>query len=262
MLFPVLVDLYAALLGLIVGSYLNVVIYRLPRGISTILPRSRCPACGGIIEARDNLPVLSFLLLRGRCRHCRAPISWRYPVVEAANALLFVACAEVFGVSLPALIAALFCSLMIVLAAIDVEHLLLPDRITLPGIAAGVVLQPAIGWAGGPWWGIVGGLLGAALGAGVLLAIYGLWWAIRHEEGMGLGDVKMLAMVGAFLGWKGVLVTLFFGALLGAAMGLALIGLRRAHFKAKLPFGAFLAAGGVIALFFGPPLADAYLRLL
>jgi leader peptidase (prepilin peptidase)/N-methyltransferase len=256
-LFDLLLGLYAAVLGLIVGSYLNVVVHRLPRGISTVLPRSRCPQCGAAIRARDNLPLVSYLFLGGRCRDCGAPISWRYPAIEALTSALFVACALTFGLTLAALAAALFCCLLVVLAAIDLEHLMLPDRITLPGIVAGVALQPWIGWAG--WR---GALLGAALGGGVLLGLYGAWYLVRREEGLGLGDVKMLAMVGAFLGWRGVVVTLFVGSLAGAAAGLLLIRSGRGDRKSKLPLGTFLALGGVVALFAGDRLVDAYLGVL
>jgi len=248
---------YAAILGLIVGSYLNVVIYRLPRQMSTVLPRSRCPACGAPIGARDNLPVVSWLLLGGRCRACRAPISPRYPLIEAATAALFAACALCFQVTVAALAAALFGSLLIALAAIDAEHLLLPDRLTLPGIAAGLALAPFL-----PFGGLKPALLGAGLGAGILLALSGAWLLLRGEEGMGLGDVKMLAMIGAFLGWKGMVVALFSASLLGAIVGVALLGRSRAGLKTKLPFGAFLALGGLFALFAGTPLVDLYLRLL
>jgi leader peptidase (prepilin peptidase)/N-methyltransferase len=252
-----LLDVYAALLGLIAGSYLNVVIHRLPRGQSTVLPRSACPACGAPIAARDNLPLISFLLLRGRCRACRAPIGWRYPLVEAATAGLWVACAERYGLSLAAAAAALFCCLMVALALIDLEHFILPDLLTLPGIAAGLALQPWLPW-GGLWPAVAGALLGAA----VLLALWGGWYLLRGEEGMGLGDVKMLAMIGAFLGWKGTLVTLFFASLTGAVTGLALIVRGGAGLRSKLPFGFFLAIGGLIALFSGREIAAWYGGLL
>jgi leader peptidase (prepilin peptidase)/N-methyltransferase len=254
----VLVAVYAAVLGLIVGSYLNVVVYRLPRGVSTVWPRSRCTSCGAVIGARDNLPLVSYLLLRGRCRHCRAPISWRYPAIEALTGLLFVGCFLRFGLSPSALAAALFCCLMVILAAIDIEHMLLPDRITLPGIVVGLALAPWLPWAGG----LKGAALGALLGGGILLAISGAWYLLRGEEGMGLGDVKMLALVGAFLGWKGVVVTLFVSTLTGAAVGLALARRSSAGLKAKVPFGTFLALGALVALFAGGPLVDAYLGLL
>jgi leader peptidase (prepilin peptidase)/N-methyltransferase len=260
-----LLGVYAAVFGLIVGSYLNVLIYRLPRGISTVLPRSRCPECGEPIRALDNVPVLSFLLLGGRCRACRARISWRYPLIEAATAALFVACLLRFGVTPEAPVAALFGSLMLALAIIDVDHMILPDVLTWPGIALGILLQPLVSWARlgeGPWAAVAGAAAGALLGAGVLLAVWLAWYLVRHEEGMGLGDVKMLAVIGAFLGWRGVLVALFIAALSGAAVGLTLMAWGSLGAKSKLPFGAFLAFGGLVALFVGEPLVRAYARLL
>jgi leader peptidase (prepilin peptidase) / N-methyltransferase len=252
-----ILDALAAALGLIAGSYLNVVIHRLPRGLSTVLPRSACPACGAPIQARDNVPLLSFVVLGGRCRACRAPIPWRYPLVEAATALLFVACLERFGVSLAAAAAALFCCLMIALCLIDLEHLLLPDRLTLPGIAAGLALQR---WL--PWGSLRGAVAGALLGAAVLLAISGAWYLVRREEGMGLGDSKMLALIGAFLGWQAMLVALFFASFAGATVGLVLMWRGGAGMKSKLPFGSFLSLGGILALFAGHEIAGWYARLL
>lgn len=260
-----LLALYAALVGLIVGSYLNVVIFRLPRGLSTVLPRSRCTGCGALIRPYDNIPVLSWLFLGGRCRACRARISWRYPLIEAITAALFVLCFLRFGLSVEAPVAALFCAGMVALAAIDVEHYILPDRITYPGIALGVLLQPFLSWARigeGTRGALLGALVGALLGAGILLAIWWGWYLLRREEGMGLGDVKMLALIGAFLGWRGVLVALFFSALSGAVIGLALMAWRGLKMKSKLPFGAFLALGGLIALFAGDRIVSAYLSLL
>jgi leader peptidase (prepilin peptidase) / N-methyltransferase len=250
-------DLYVAAFGLIVGSYLNVVIHRLPREESTVLPRSRCPHCGAQLSALDNIPLLSFLILRGRCRHCRAPISWRYPLVEAATATLFVACLEVFGLSWHALVAAAFGCLLIALAGIDKEHFLLPDALTLPGLAAGLLVSLRADWI--DWR---QALLGAAIGGGGLWLLAQAWWLLRKEEGMGLGDVKMLAMVGAFLGWQGVLVTVFLGSLAGALVGLALIAVGRLDLGSRLPFGVFLAGGAMVALFAGPLLVARYSRLL
>jgi leader peptidase (prepilin peptidase) / N-methyltransferase len=260
-----LLGLYATVLGLIVGSYLNVVIYRLPLGISTVLPRSRCPECGAAIRMRDNIPVVSFLLLRGRCRACGARISWRYPLIEGMTALLFLGCFLRFGVSFEALAGALFCALMVALALIDLDHMILPDVLTWPAIAAGILLQPLLSWARlgpGPWRALAGGALGAAVGAGILLAVWAGWYLLRREEGMGLGDVKMLAAIGAFLGWQGVLVSLFFAALSGAAVGLGLMAWRGGDLKSKLPFGTFLALAGLIALFAGERIVEAYARLL
>jgi leader peptidase (prepilin peptidase)/N-methyltransferase len=247
----------AGILGLSIGSYLNVVIYRLPRRLSTAWPGSRCPTCGTPIRPRDNLPLLSYLLLRGRCRACGAAIHWSYPVVEGLTSLLFAACVLRFGVGVAAAAGALFSALMIVLAAIDIEHLLLPDRLTFPGIAAGLLLSS---WL--PWSGLRNAFLGAALGALILLSIWGAWYLVRHEEGMGLGDVKMLGLIGAFLGVEGMLVALFLAAVSGAVVGLALLRRSGPGLKAKLPFGAFLAVGGLVALFVGQDLARWYLGLL
>lgn len=251
-----LLYLYAGLLGLVVGSYLNVLIYRLPRGRSTIRSRSSCPYCGGSIRAVDNVPLLSFLLLRGRCRRCGAPISQRYPLVEALTALLFILCLWRFGPRPEAAAAALFVSLMLALAAIDLEHHLLPDKLTLPGILAGLLLQP---WLPGSWLDAVIGALG---GAGLLILVMNFWYWLRGEEGMGMGDVNMLALIGAFLGWKGVLVTLFLATLAGALVGISLMALGRLGLRSKLPFGVFLAGAGVTALFAGEMLLRRYVDLL
>ena len=254
---------YVAVFGLIVGSYLNVLIYRLPLGMSTVTPRSRCPACGAPIRALDNLPVLSFLLLGGRCRACGAPISWRYPLLETATALLFAGCAVAFGLSLQALMAAVFGCLMIVLAMIDVDHMILPDRITWPGIALGFLFHALlVVRLGLPWSHMLGPLFGAVLGGGLPLAIYGLWWLIRREEGLGLGDAKMMALIGTFLEWKALLVAFFFAVLAGSIVGLILMGRSGEGLRTRLPFGAFLALGGLIALFAGPAVIGFYMRFL
>ncbi len=249
--------IYAGLIGLLVGSYLNVVIYRLPRRLSTVLPRSRCPACGTPIRPYDNVPILSFLLLRGRCRTCGVRFGWRYPLIEALTGALFVLSAVRFGPTLDAVVAAVFCSAMIALAGIDLEHYLLPDRITLPGIAVGLAVQP---WLHGP--GLLSAAIGATAGAALLTLVWAIWYAIRREHGLGFGDVKMIAMIGAFLGLPAMGVALFVAVLLGALVGVALLLLGRFGFRSKLAFGFFLALGAVIGLFFGDPLANAYLGLL
>jgi len=252
-----MLDVYAALVGLVTGSYLNVVIHRLPRGESTVLPRSHCPWCGGVIRARDNLPVVSYLLLRGRCRRCGAPISWRYPALEALTALLFVAVVERFGFTLEALAGLVFGCLLLVLAAIDLDHFLLPDKLTLPGILLGLAAQFSL-----PRTSLLDALLGVAVGAGLLILVINFWFWIRGEEGMGMGDVNMLAMIGAFLGWQGVIVALFGGALAGALVGLGLMAARKLDLTSKLPFGTFLAVGALVALFSRGRLVDAYMSLL
>ena len=252
-----ILSLYAGLVGLLVGSFLNVVIYRMPRQISTVRPRSRCPYCGGAIRAIDNIPLLSWLRLGGRCRSCAAPISARYPLIEGLVGLLFVVCVTAFGFTVTALVAAIFCSLLVVLAAIDLEHYLLPDRITLPGIAVGLVLQH---WL--PRTTLLDAVIGVLAGAGVLILLINLWFWLRDEESMGLGDVNMLAMIGAFLGWQGVATTLLIASVAGALVGMLLMATRRMTLKSKLPFGFFLAVGGVTSLFAGEAILDWYARWL
>lgn len=248
---------YAGLVGLIVGSYLNVVIHRLPRQQSTVLPRSRCPSCGAAIRARDNLPVVSWLLLGGRCRDCHAPISIRYPLIELLTGALFAGSVLRFGVTATAAGGALFCAALVALAAIDIEHFLLPDRITLPGLVVGLAAQPFLAWGS-----LASALQGALFGAGILLVMAGLWEVARGIEGMGLGDVKMLAMIGAFLGMHGVVVTLLCASLAGSVVGLTLLARGAIELQGKLPFGLFLALGGAVALFAGEPLVRTYLALL
>ncbi len=249
--------LYAAALGLLFGSFLNVVIYRLPAGRSIVMPRSRCPYCDGEIRVLDNIPVISFLLLKGRCSRCGAPIAWRYPLIELATAALFVACAARFGLTAEAAISALFCMLMLTLAMIDADHYLLPDRLTLPGIILGLALQP---WLQRTTF--LEAVAGVLIGAGSLVLTINFWYWLREEEGMGMGDVNMLALVGAFLGWEGVAITLFSSALAGAAAGLALVVTGKLNLRSKLPFGTFLAVGAVVSLFWGQEIAAHYRGIL
>ncbi len=248
---------YVAVFGAILGSFLNVVVHRLPRGVSTVTPRSACPFCGAPIRARDNIPIVSWLLLRGRCRACSAPISVRYPLIELATGGLFVACLLRFGLTWRGAVAALFCALLLVLALIDFDHFLLPDKITLPGLLAGLALQPVHRFAG-----LTDSLLGVVTGAGALILLINFWYWLRGEEGMGLGDVNMLAMIGAFLGWQGAAVTLASATLLGTIFGLAMVALSRLGGRSRLPFGVFLAAGAMVALFWGDDLVRSYLSLL
>lgn len=248
---------YAAVVGLCVGSFLNVVAWRLPRGESIVRPRSRCPHCSARIAALDNVPLFSFLVLRGRCRSCGEPIAWRYPAVEAASGLLWLASWLVFGPTLDGLVAAVFCSLMLVLAIIDATHLLLPDPLTYGGIGLGLAASFVVGWTTPR-----NAVVGAAVGAGSLLLLIGLWYLLRRVRGMGLGDVKMLAAVGAFLGVGGTLLTLFLASLIGAVAGLLFLVRGRLGWGSRLPFGVFLAVGAVVSLFFGARLIAAYTSLL
>ena len=248
---------YAAVVGLCVGSFLNVVAWRLPRGESIVRPRSRCPHCSARIAARDNVPLLSFVRLRGRCRTCGEAIAWRYPAVEAGCGLLWLASWLMFGPTFDGLLAALFCSLMLVLAIIDATHLLLPDPLTWGGIGLGLAGSFVVGWTTPR-----DAVFGAAIGAGALLLLIGLWYLLRRVRGMGFGDVKMLAAVGAFLGIGGTLLTLFLASLIGAFAGLLFLVRGRLGWGSRLPFGVFLAIGGVVSLFFGARLIAAYTSLL
>jgi leader peptidase (prepilin peptidase) / N-methyltransferase len=252
--------LLAAVLGLLIGSFLNVVIHRVPRGQSLLHPGSHCPRCGIPVAARHNVPVLGWLLLRGRCAGCAAPISPRYPLVELGTGLLFVAVAGRLGPS-PALPAFLYlAAVSVALAAIDLDVRRLPNAIVLPSyLVAAVLLAPA-SVAGGDWWAPVRGLLAMA----ALLAGY-LAITVLYPGGMGFGDVKLAGLLGLYLGWLGwaaLLVGTFAGFLLGAAAGVLLMLTRRAGRRTALPFGPAMLAGALLALFVATPLADWYGWLL
>jgi leader peptidase (prepilin peptidase)/N-methyltransferase len=236
--------------GLAVGSFLNVVAERLPAGRSIVHPRSACPSCHAPIQARDNIPVISYLLLRGRCRNCRARISWKYPVVELVTAGLIAACVLVFGVTFEAAIAAFFCSVLVAISVTDIERFVIPNRIVLPAAAVVLVAQtlrePSAEWA------IAG--FGAAL--------FLLLLALAYPAGMGMGDVKLALLLGFQLG-RTVPVALMFGTIAAALPSIVLLARHgSAARKMKIPFGPFLALGGVFALFFGDRVVDAYLGVL
>jgi leader peptidase (prepilin peptidase)/N-methyltransferase len=245
--------LLLAIVGLAIGSFLNVCIHRIPRGESLNHPPSRCPTCGTGLRWFDNVPVLGYLRLRGRCRSCRAPISMRYPIVELITMGLFLLHYAQFGWS-PLLIARLvFACALVVLFAIDLEHHLLPDVITLPGIVVGLIfsiwLPP----------GIVAALIGVLIGGGALWLIGEAYYRYSGQEGMGGGDVKMLAMIGAFLGWKLVILTLVLSSVAGSIIGMALIASRRGGMKYELPYGTFLALGALVSSLVGERLIDWYM---
>lgn len=239
-------------LGLAIGSFLNVVIHRLPRGMSLVTPPSTCPRCLKRLRAIDNIPVLSWLLLRGRCHNCGLSISVQYPLVEAATGALFLLVA-LFTPLGPALIARLLLvAILVALFGIDLHHQILPNVITLPGIVIGFLFS----LVGPPGW--MASLIGIALGAGILYGIAAAYYAVRREEGLGMGDVKMLAMIGAFLGWKAVLVTLMLATFSGAFVGIGIIAVSRGDMKLALPFGTFLSLGAVAAMLVGDPLVAWY----
>jgi len=247
----------AGLFGAIVGSFLNVCIYRLPRHESLVWPSSRCPACGQRIAPHDNVPILAFLWLQGRCRACRAPISWRYPLVEAANALGYVGIVLRSGLDWPAAVYAALFSALLVVTFIDLDHQIIPDRITLPGIPLGFLCASTVlpvGW--------LNSLLGVLIGGGLLWFMAWISPYLFGKEGMGGGDIKLLAMIGAFLGWEPALLTVMVGASVGAAISLTLIGLSIIRRDQYIPFGPFLALGAVVSLLFFSDLKAWYVGLL
>ncbi len=249
---PLSLLVLSGVLGLAIGSFLNVVIYRLPLGQSLATPPSTCPSCRARLRWIDNIPVLSWMFLGGRCHHCRAPISIQYPLVELVTGALFVLVTWLTPLG-PLLAARLVLVLiLIVLFGIDLHHQILPNAITLPGIGIGFLFS----LAGPPGW--LDSLLGILLGGGVLYAIAWTYYAVRHEEGLGMGDVKMLAMIGAFLGWKAVLVTLILSSFAGAIVGLGIIAFTRGSMRLALPFGTFLSLGALAAMLVGEPLVTWY----
>ena len=226
--------------GLIIGSFLNVCIYRLPLSESLAWPASHCPSCRTPIKPYDNIPVISYLLLRGRCRTCGSAISAQYPIVELLTAGVFL---SAFLLYPPPLLfqRIVFGCAMIVLFFVDLEHHRLPNEITLPGIVIGF----AYSFFMPPGW--VASLIGILAGGGILWLLGTIWFLVRHEEGMGFGDVKMLAMIGAFLGWKLMLATLFMSTILGSVIGVGLIAAKKGNLKTALPFGCFLAIAAMLA---------------
>jgi leader peptidase (prepilin peptidase)/N-methyltransferase len=246
----VLMYALSVLLGLALGSFLNVVIYRFPRHESLVRPRSRCPKCGMEIRWYDNAPVVSWLVLRGRCRGCKAPISIRYPIVEALTTVLFALAMWRFGLSWQLLVAWIFITGLVAVAFIDYDHMIIPNKIVLPGaaigLAASVALHPH------RWWVYVAGSLGAAA---FMFALVMLW-----PGGMGAGDVTMALFMGAFLG-ASVIVALFAAFFIGSVVGVYLMVVRKRSRKAKLPFGPYLAAGAALGLFLGETILRGYTSL-
>jgi leader peptidase (prepilin peptidase) / N-methyltransferase len=243
---------FIAAFGLIIGSFLNVCIHRLPLRMSLSSPPSRCASCNTPVAWRDNVPVISYLLLGGRCRHCRAGISVIYPFVEIATMVLFVVHVWVFGVTALGAVRLVFACAMLVLFFIDLEHQILPNVITLPGVLAGLAASLFV--PPGIWQ----SLLGALLGGGVLWAIAEIYVRVRGIEGMGMGDVKMLGMIGAFLGAPLMGLTLVLSSFAGALTGVALMAARRGDLQRRLPFGTFLAAAAVFSSLWGQPIVDWY----
>ncbi len=272
-----LTGVFVAIFGAIIGSFLNVVIHRLPRDESIVFPNSRCPSCEAKIGPLDNLPIISYLILRGRCRACRAPISPRYPAVEALTALLYVAVFLVDfywrgGLTIIILFDLVFVTALVALIFIDAEHMLLPNAITYPGMVFAVIARLALPYLVGvyafedlphlaygpfstwPLWAssLAGAVIGALAGGGSLWLMGWLWERLRGVEAMGLGDVKMMFMVGAYLGWRLTILTIFLGVLSGSIIGVGLMARRgKRDMQMQLPFGIFLGIGSIFALLIG-----------
>jgi leader peptidase (prepilin peptidase) / N-methyltransferase len=266
------------LFGLAIGSFLNVCIVRIPGRKSVVRPRSTCPKCGAAIRSYDNIPVLSYLVLRGKCRQCKTRISPLYPAVELLTALLFLGCYLEFGLTPEAAKWAAFSALMIVLVLTDLRERILPDLVNYTGLAIGLAVsvftRPTDGTAQwlsnrlfafpppAPTLSVADAVLGAALGSGLLWLVSEAYFRLRGREGMGFGDVKMMLMAGAFLGAKRTLLTIFAGSVLGSVLGLAFILARRKQSDYELPFGSFLGMAALLVVFFGTPVVNWYQSLL
>jgi leader peptidase (prepilin peptidase) / N-methyltransferase len=252
-----MIPMLAFLLGSLIGSFLNVCIHRLPRGESVVFPASHCPACQAPIRPWDNIPILSFLVLRGRCRSCAHPISWRYPLVEGLTALLFAATVSRFGATPLAATLLAFVAALVVIAFIDLDHQIIPNVVTLPGIPLGLLAGLVLGEPP-----LLDRIIGTLAGAGFLYLVLLYGSAFYGQDAMGEGDLNLIAMVGAFLGWRGVVVTILVGCLSGSVVGLALIGLGRLARREHIPFGPFLVLGAITDLFYLDRLLGWYLGLL
>ena len=276
---PVVGYVIACVFGAIIGSFLNVVIHRVPLEESIVFPNSRCPSCGAVIAFYDNIPILSYAFLRAKCRNCKEHISFRYPAVELLTAMLFLVVAWHDGLSAALPFDLVFASALLALVFIDAEHMILPNVITYPGIVFAVIARIAIplltgtphfddvpslsggALAGMPLWvvSLTGALIGALIGGGSLWLMGWTWEKLRGIEAMGLGDVKMMFMVGAYLGWRLTILTIFVGVLGGSIIGILLMARQRQrNMQMLLPFGVFLGLGAIAALLFGAPLVEWY----
>ena len=246
----------AFILGAVVGSFLNVCICRLPRDESIVSPPSHCPNCSCGIRWYDNIPLISYLLLRGKCRGCGTRISPQYPLVELLNGLLTLALFLRFGPTFSFLALSLFCSALVVITFIDLEHQIIPDEISLPGILLGFLFSFFL--PGHTW---LNSLIGILLGGGSLLLVASGYHWLTGKEGMGGGDIKLLAMMGAFLGWKAIPFIIFASSLVGSVVGISLMLIKKKDSKLAIPFGPYLAFAAILYIFYGRPLIHWYLTI-
>ena len=271
---------FYTLFGLMIGSFLNVCIYRIPLGKSIVMPSSACPRCETPIKPWDNIPVISWIILRGKCRSCKTPISIQYPFVETLTGLAFFASAQMWGLTSPTLVNSLFLAVVIVLVFTDYHHQILPNVLTIPGAVAGVLLSPfqtsavylgsleagaaeLVGFADTPIaLHLLGSIIGAFFGGGLLYFVAVVYKKLRHRDGLGMGDVKMMMLVGAFLGCRLVFLTISAGAMLGSVVALFMQLRGKADMQTKLAFGVFLGIAATAALFWGLSFLDWYLYLM
>jgi leader peptidase (prepilin peptidase) / N-methyltransferase len=248
--------IFAFIFGSLVGSFLNVCICRIPHDESVVFPPSHCPKCNCRLPFYDNVPIVSYLVLGGKCRSCRAPISWQYPLVELLNGVLTLLLFLKFGPTPLFLVLFVFCCAMVVITFIDLEHQIIPDVISLPGIIAGFICSfflPEHGW--------LNSLLGILAGGGSLYLVASSYHLLTGKEGMGGGDIKLLAMMGAFFGWKSVPFIIFVSSLAGSVIGITVMLIRKKDAKFAIPFGPFLALGAILYIFVGKQLIHWYLGM-
>jgi leader peptidase (prepilin peptidase)/N-methyltransferase len=241
-------------LGLIVGSFSNVCIYRIPRNESVIYPASHCPKCRSNISPKDNIPLLSYILLKGRCRNCKSKISIQYPVVEFLTGFIYLIIYLIYGLSIQTLIYIILSSALIIIAFIDLNEQIVPDVISLPGIVIGFILSFFV-----PYISFVNSALGVVVGGGIISVIGLAGSVIFKKEAMGGGDIKLAAMIGAFLGWRYTIISLFFGFFLGALTGIILIMTKIKKREDAIPFGPFIALGSIITLLWGEKILSWYI---
>jgi len=255
---PSLITFFAAALaGLCIGSFLNVVIYRLPKGQSIIFPGSACPHCGHTVRWGDNLPLLGWVRLKGRCRDCQEPFGFQYPLVELLGGTASVAVLYKFGLTLTGGVYFIFLCLLIIITFIDLKYQIIPDRITLPAMVSALFAAPFLAN-----FSLIQALIGLVAGGGLLWSIALLYSRLTGVEGIGGGDIKLMGLVGALTGWQGSLFTLFSGAVMGAAVGVALLLAKGKNMRTAIPFGPFLAASAATYLFFGKEIINWYVGFL
>lgn len=253
----ILDDIIVFLFGACVGSFLNVCIYRIPESKSIVRPRSSCPRCGTFIKSYDNIPILSWILLGGKCRQCRNPISIRYPMVELITGISAYSLYIKFGPTPAFPIFFLFVAVLIVITFIDIDHQIIPNILSIPGIPLFFILSfavPQVNW--------LESLIGILVGGGSLYLVALVYHLIKKTEGMGMGDMKLLAMIGALIGWKGVVFTIFVSSAVGSLVGGVVILINRGTLKTMIPYGPFIAIGAIAYIFFGPQIIAGYLRLV